>query len=73
MYSVVQNYEITKEKYDELVKLRDTSTREFFKEIEKISDNSSYPPNAYGFQLPIKVFEEHGKYYASWVRWSSCD
>ena len=73
MYTVVQNYEITKEEYDELVKLRNTNTREFFDEIEKISDKSFYPSYAYGFQLPIKVFTEGDKYYASWVRWSSCD
>ena len=73
MYSLVQNYEITKEKYDELIKLKDTNAIEFFKKIKEIADSSYFPSNAYGFDIPIKVFKENGKYYASWSRWSSCD
>ena len=73
MSNVIQNHEITKETYDKLLILKNTNMADFHKCIEKIADSSSYPPNAYGCEIPIKVYEENGKYYASWSRWSSCD
>lgn len=73
MYSVVQNHAITKEKYDELIKLRETSTIEFYTKIKEIVDTSRYPSNVYGCEIPMKVFEDKNKYYISWSRYSSCD
>ena len=73
MYSIIQNYEITKEKYDELINLKNTNTIKFYKGIEEVVDTSPYPSNAYGCEIPMKVFEDKGKYYISWSRWSSCD
>lgn len=73
MYSVIQQHEITKEKYDYLVKLKETSTIDFHIAFRETVDTTRYPSNAYGCEIPMKVFEEKNKYYISWSRYSSCD
>lgn len=66
-------HEITEDKYLELIVLKSTSAKEFHRAVEKIACQSQFPPNAYGFETPIDIYEEDDKYFASWYCWDSCD
>ena len=70
---IKMEYKISEEKYNKLIELKNTNTKEFHEGIEEIACSSPFPPNAYGCEIPMDVFEKDGKYYASWNRYSSCD
>jgi len=73
MGNIISMKEINKDKYNELVCLRSINVKEFYNEIENIAATSPFPPNAYGCEIPMRVYEENDKYFVSWSRWSSCD
>lgn len=66
-------FEIGKDEYNKLVELKNTSTKEFYRAIEDLAYLTLCPPNAYGCETPMSVYEEDGKYFASWMYWDSCD
>lgn len=70
---ITMKYKISKEEYDNLTKLKNTNTKEFYEAIEDIACSSPFPPNAYGCEIPMDVYKEDDKCYASWSRYSSCD
>jgi hypothetical protein len=65
--------EITEEEYNKLITVQDNDRKTFHEMIEDISYKKGFHPNAYGCELPMRVYEEDGKYFASWNRWDSCD
>lgn len=65
--------EITGEEYNRLITLENDNGTAFREMIESIAYRSLFSPNGYGCELPMKAYEENGKYFASWHRWDSCD
>ena len=65
--------EITEEEYNKLITIQTTNRKAFHEMIEDIAYRKGFNPNAYGCELPMSVYEENGKYYATWNRWDSCD
>jgi hypothetical protein len=65
--------EITEEEYNKLIILENNDRKSFHEMIESIACRSNFSPNAYGCDIPMRAYEEDGKYYASWHRWDSCD
>lgn len=61
---------------DDYSKLLQYSKNNLYSEIsdfvENIANDSPFKPCGYGFSDP-GFFEEDGKYFVSWKRWSSCD
>ena len=64
--------EITEEEYNRINAIKE-DRKTFHEMIEDIAYRKGFHPNAYGCELPMSVYEENGKYYASWNRWDSCD
>ena len=65
--------EITEEEYNKLVVLENGNGKAFREMIEDIAYRSPFSPNGYGCELPMEIYEENEKYFASWHRWDSCD
>ena len=60
---------ISEEDYNKLLQCSKEDAYEF---IANIANKSPFPPCGYGFSDP-SFFEEDGKHFVSWKRWSSCD
>ena len=64
---------ISEEDYNKLFQYsKDNLYAEIYEYVAEIANKSSFPPCGYGFSNP-SFFEEDGKYFVSWNRWSSCD
>ena len=53
-------------------KLLQCSKEDAYCYIADITNKSPFPACGYGFSNP-NFYEENGKYFVSWERWSSCD
>jgi hypothetical protein len=60
---------ISEDDYNKLLRL---TKEEAFCFMANVAEHSPFHPCGYGFNSP-KFYEENGKYYVSWQRWSSCD
>ena len=64
---------ISKDDYNKLLQYsKDNLRSEISDFVENIANESMFKPCGYGFNDP-GFFEENGKYFVSWNRWSSCD
>lgn len=60
---------ISEEDYNKLLKCSKEEVENF---VAEVSNKSPFPACGYGLFSP-SFFEENGKYYVSWERFSSCD
>lgn len=64
---------ISEEDYNKLLQYSKEDKREdIYEFVVDMANNSSFKPCGYDFSNP-SFYEEDGKYFVSWNRWSSCD